>query len=128
MNVYEALEAGRYPKDKNGDQLVPTLEGGVATIYTLHYPVRGGKEPILGILGGFLRSWDKNGAGYDSDHHLMPPRITYKFNTCFVIDNKTSKVVYICIENHWDDHNLAHYKCNNEYSLVYRVIEGEIPL
>lgn len=128
MNILEALKAGRYPKDENGNQVVTTRASRCAVIYTVNYP---GKYPILGLVDGSLRTWNKEGYSYESrnelSYDLMPPKTIYKLNVCFVIHKATNKVVYLCTDTDWDGRNLTQYRDDPEYTLLYRIVEGEVP-
>ena len=128
MNILDNLKAGCYPKDKNGDQVVLTRGGPPATINTWNYP---GKYPILGLVNGAIRTWNKNGFSYENENafsrDLLPPITTYKFNTCFVIHKATNEVVYLCTDADWDGDNLTKYRDDPKYTLLYRIMEGEVP-
>lgn len=74
MNIKEHIEAGHYPKDKNGRALVPMRCEKLVAIYATDFDH---EYPIAGTTGTALESWTAAGINRgdrrQSAFDLLPP-------------------------------------------------------
>src|SRR5262245_61963841 len=64
MNIKEHIEAGHYPTDEKGRALVPSIDGGVATIAAADAP---GSWVIMGWLKGYGSLSSTSQASWNAD-------------------------------------------------------------